>query len=53
MEILKDKDISELRLVNDEDEKVKIAFQDKFFFLQAKKMIFLLKGYHYKWFWIV
>ena len=51
MEILKDKDISELRLVN--DEKVKIVFQDKFFFLQAKKMIFLLKGYHYKWFWTV
>ena len=42
MEILKDKDISELRLVN--DEKVKIAFQDKFFFLQAKKNDILIEG---------
>lgn len=42
MEILKDKDISELRLGN--DEKLKITFQDKYFFLQAKKDDILIDG---------
>ena len=42
MEILKDKDISELRLCN--DEKLKITFQDKYFFLQAKKDDILIDG---------
>ena len=42
MEILKDKDISELRLGN--DEKLKITFQDKYFFLQAKKGDIFIEG---------
>ena len=42
MEILKDKDISELRLGN--DEKLKNTFQDKYFFLQAKKDDILIDG---------
>ena len=49
MEILKDKDISELRLVNDE----KLNFKINTFNYKQKKAISLLKGYHYKWFWIV
>ena len=51
MEILEDMNITELKLVN--GEKLKIVFQDKHFFLQAKKMIFLSKEYHCKQFWIV
>lgn len=42
MEILEDMNITELKLVN--GEKLKIVFQDKHFFLQAKKDDILVEG---------